>query len=135
MLYCVSITDFKIWERTMHYRSITCALTAFIVTVMVAGMVTPADAGWRQDRHYEIENGHTTAHSRFGNGSVSGAVRPTRKGPQVQLPNGRWTYCRTSCSETLRVQTVDLDEYHNKLVGRGTIQNECGIFGCLDIGW
>ncbi len=109
--------------------------TALLATLAVTAMATTTEAGWRNDRYVEIENGHTTAYSRFGNGSISASVRSTRKGPQVQLPIGRWTYCRTSCSETLRVQTVDLNEYHNKLVGRGSFLNECGIFGCLDIGW
>lgn len=119
----------------MLKRHVTVLAVTLIATLGLTTVVPVSEAGWRRDRHYEIENGHTTARSRFGNGSVSGAVRPTRKGPQVQLPNGRWTYCRTSCSETLRVQSIDLDEYHNKLVGRGSILNECGIFGCLDIGW
>ncbi len=119
----------------MLNRHFMFALTALIAAISVTAMASTTEAGWRKDRYMEIENGHTTAYSRFGNGSVSGAVRPSRKGPKVQLPNGRWTYCRTSCSETLRVQSVDLDEYHNKLVGRGSILNECGIFGCLDIGW
>lgn len=119
----------------MINRHFTLFCSALVATLGLTMMAPVSDAGWRRDRHHEIESGHTTAYSRFGNGSVSGAVRPTRLGPQVQLPNGRWTYCRTSCSETLRVQSVDLHEYHNKLVGSGSILNECGIFGCLDIGW
>lgn len=119
----------------MHLSSRTSWCAGFVALAVGLTAATAADAGWRNKRAYEVDQGHTTAYSRFGNGSVSGPVRATRLGPQVRLPNGRWTYCRTSCSETLRVQTVDLDEYHNKLVGRGSILNECGIFGCLDIGW
>lgn len=114
-------------------------LFAAVAVAAVFGVVTAADteAGWRQKRAYEVGQGHTVAYSRFGNGSIAASVRATRKGPQVQLPNGRWTYCRTSCAETLRVKTIDYDDYPNRLVGRGTFLAECGIFGCLDInfGW
>lgn len=51
--------------------------------------------------------GYVVAESRFGNGVVRGAVRNTSLGPQVQLPGGSWIYCRRSCSETLRAETVD----------------------------
>lgn len=105
------------------------------VLALAVWPIPTADAGWRKNRYMEVEQGHTTAYSRFGNGSISAAVRGTSKGSQVQLPNGRWTYCRTSCSETLRVSTIDLNEYPNRLVGQGTFLAECGIFGCLDIGW
>ena len=50
----------------------------------------------------------------------------------VQLPGGAWTDCRRSCEETLRVQTVDLTARDDSsLAGYGTLQRECGIFGCL----
>ena len=74
------------------------------------------------------------AHSRFGNGSVTGIVRPGQYGWEVQLPGGAWTGCRRSCEETLRVQTVDIfgDGGSNLSDGGyGTLQRECGIFGCL----
>lgn len=74
-----------------------------------------------------------TVDSRYGNGSVSAAVRPGRKGWEVQLPSGSWVGCRRSCEETLRVQTVDLFETDGRMVGYGTFQNQCGIFGCLEI--
>lgn len=74
-----------------------------------------------------------TVDSRHGNGSVSGAVRPGRTGWEVQLPSGSWIGCRRSCEETLRVQTVDLFETDGRMVGYGTFQNQCGIFGCLEI--
>lgn len=111
----------------------TAAIAVFAGLAMLAATQS-ADAGWRNKRAYEVERGHTVAHSRHGNGSIGARVRGTRKGPQVQLPNGRWTYCRTSCSETLRVKTIDYDANPTSLVGRGTLQAECGIFGCLDIG-
>ncbi len=52
----------------------------------------------------------TTAHSRFGNGSVSAPVRPGPRGLEVRLPGGTWIDCGRSCSNTLRMQTVDFWE-------------------------
>lgn len=58
--------------------------------------------------HYE---GYVTAQSRWGHGRVSGPVRPGRYGYQVRLPGGTWVDCvRNNCSETLRLQTVDVFE-------------------------
>ncbi len=107
------------------------AVTALIALTAVT-YALPADAGWRRDRS---ESDVAFANSRFGNGSVSGAVRAARHGYEVQLPSGSWEGCRTSCSETLRVTTVDLYETQGQLIGPGTLQAECGIFGCLDIRW
>jgi hypothetical protein len=76
--------------------------------------------------------------SRFGNGTVSGPVRSSRTGYEVRKPNGTWIACRRSCSETLRVETVDFYETADgSFTGYGGLANECGIFGCLDfgIGW
>lgn len=89
-----------------------------------------ADAGWR--RSYD-EPGVVTAESRHGNGAVAGPVRAGRSGYEVRLPGGTWVGCRHSCSETLRVETVDFWENDGRLVGAGTAANECGIFGCLDV--
>ncbi len=93
--------------------------------------VHPASANWRSRAP---EGDYAVAESRYGNGSVQGAVRRTAKGYEVQLPSGTWIGCRTSCSETLRVQTVDFYEQKNTLSPYGDLSNECGIFGCLDIG-
>lgn len=78
-----------------------------------------------------IERGYVVAHSRHGNGSISGPVRMTSVGPQVRLPGGTWEYCRRSCSETLRVETVDI--WENRQDGNVGLGQECGIFGCLSI--
>jgi hypothetical protein len=104
---------------------------ALAAGVILSGWAT-ADAGFRRDRGYNgLEQGFVIANSRFGNGSVKGAVRRARNGNQVQLPGGTWVYCHASCSETLRVQTVDIFENQGSLVGYGTAGMECGIFGCL----
>ncbi len=78
--------------------------------------------------------GYVTATSHFGNGSIKAPYRATSVGYQVRLPHGTWVYCRTSCSETLRVQTVDIWDAvidNGNPIGVGTLQAECGILGCL----
>lgn len=97
---------------------------------------SPAAAGGRSigylpDRYVD---GRVLAVSRHGNGSVTGAVREGRYGPEVQLPGGTWVACRRSCSETLRVEALDMWENDGSLVGVGGFALECGVFGCLDIG-
>jgi len=110
----------------------------FVLTLaaaLIGASLLPAEAGFRRNRGYNgLEQGFVVADSRFGNGSVRGAVREGRNGLQVQLPGGTWVYCRASCSETLRVQTVDQFETGGRMVGFGTAPLECGIFGCLDLG-
>ena len=69
------------------------------------------------------------AESQFGHGTVSGPVRQARYGTEVRLPGGTWEACKRSCSETLRVSTVDFWEAQNNY-GIGA---ECGIFGCLEV--
>jgi hypothetical protein len=50
------------------------------------------------------------ADSRFGHGSVSGPVRRGQSGWEVRLPRGTWVPCKRSCSEELRLATVDFWE-------------------------
>jgi len=111
----------------MNARTLILAILA----VSTAFVATTAEAGRRRTESYA--NGYVTAESRFGHGSITGAVRETNVGPQVQLPSGSWVYCRRSCSETLRVETVDQFENPGHNFGATTLQAECGIFGCLDI--
>lgn len=78
--------------------------------------------------------GTITAHSHHGNGSVKAPYRKTPVGYQIRLPHGTWVYCRTSCRETLRVETVDIWSAvidNGSLIGAGTLQAECGVLGCL----
>jgi hypothetical protein len=81
--------------------------------------------------------GYVTAHSHDGNGTIRAPYRATSVGYQVRLPHGTWVYCRTSCSETLRVQTVDVWANVDSAnpIGVGTLQQECGIAGCLHWEW
>ena len=56
-------------------------------------------------------SGYVVAESRWGHGTVSGPVRPGPRGWQVRLPGGSWIDCvRNNCSETLRLETVDIFE-------------------------
>ena len=109
-----------------------------LVAALVNLEVSSAHAGGRFQRdigYNGIREGYVVARSRHGNGSVSGPVRMTDLGPQVRLPGGTWEYCRRSCSETLRVETVDI--WEGRSDGQIGLAQECGIFGCLGInfGW
>jgi hypothetical protein len=75
--------------------------------------------------------GVVTAKSRFGNGTMQSQVRHAHLGWEVRLPGGRWVYCRRSCAETLRVETIDF--FESNAAGSGQLTNECGIFGCLNL--
>jgi hypothetical protein len=52
-------------------------------------------------------HGRVTAHSDYGHGSVTGAVRRRGNIYEVQLPSGRWEDCEGDCRETLRRQHLD----------------------------
>ena len=119
--------------KTRANLSVILGLGAAAV-LAAAVLPVPADAGWRRNTE---EPDVVVANSRHGNGSVSGPVRAVRTGYEVRLPGGTWMACRRSCSETLRVNTVDIWENQGSLAGAGDAQNECGIFGCLDLnfGW
>lgn len=109
------------------------ALAVIAIAAALAASAMSAEAARRNA--YRDNADVVVAVSRFGNGHVTGAVRPTSVGPQVQLPSGSWVYCRRSCSETLRVETVDLNEdLRDSNTSRGgKLAGECGIFGCLEL--
>lgn len=56
---------------------------------------------------YGPRDGYVVAHSRWGHGTISGPVRPTRVGWEVRMPRGTWIPCGRSCSDTLRRATID----------------------------
>lgn len=117
----------------MSRRTITAAVALALLGAVPLTLLAslPADAGRLLRR--APEGDVAVAVSRYGNGTVSGPVRWTRVGYEVRKPNGTWIACRRSCSETLRVETVDFYETDGgTLTGYGTMANECGIFGCLD---
>jgi hypothetical protein len=109
--------------------------TCFVVSMaMFPLFATPSDAGRRDYGGRAYEDGAiVTAHSRHGNGAIDGLIRQGRLTWEVQLPSGTWIGCRRSCEETLRVQTVDFYETNGRMTGYGTLQNECGIFGCIEL--
>ncbi len=103
---------------------------ASAATALAGALVTIAC--WAQDASpTPYPGGFVVAKSRFGNGTMRGQVRRSALGWKVQLPGGRWVYCRRSCSETLRVETIDF--FQSNTAGSGQLTNECGIFGCLDL--
>ncbi|MBN8912583.1 MAG: hypothetical protein J0H65_11110 [Rhizobiales bacterium] len=117
-------------SRRKSFAAVALSLAAVACVMLPA--VLPAEAGFLRRKP---EGDVAVAVSRFGNGSVAGPVRVTSTGYEVRKPNGTWIACRRSCAETLRVETVDFYENDGSLTGYGTMQNECGIFGCLDFGW
>lgn len=117
--------------RRSRFAALALALIGAGPLSLLASL--PADAGNLLRR--PPEGDVAVAVSRHGNGTVSGPVRSTRLGYEVRKPNGTWIACRRSCSETLRVETVDFYETGPGLTGYGGMANECGIFGCLDFGF
>lgn len=113
--------------RTLLAATVLTAAATFI------GAVSPAEATFRSRGSNGGRDGIVVAVSKYGNGTVSGPVRQARYGLEVRTPGGNWIGCRASCSETLRVQTVDIFENDGRLVGAGDAANECGIFGCLEL--
>ena len=100
-------------------------LTALTVTAaLLLGCTSlTADAG----RLPEPEGDYVVAQSKFGNGSVVGPVRRTRVGWQVKTPGGSWLDCARSCSETLRVNTVDFWQNEQGAGERNAIDQEDGL--------
>ncbi len=98
-----------------------CAAGCLLAEAAVAGGLSR----WRAP-----ESSYVVAESPFGNGTVAGPVRLVRTGYEVRMPGGTWIACRWSCSETLRVETVDFWE-NRRGAGRDAIDSECGILGCL----
>jgi hypothetical protein len=111
------------------------SMGAALLAAVGATPVSVAEAGgssrWQRTvpQTAPYPSGYVVAESRFGHGTVSGPVRLSSTGYEVRLPGGTWIACRRSCSETLRVESVDF--WENRGAGGGAIDNECGLFGCL----
>lgn len=117
-------------------RPITVLASATLIIVAAAVCIDSASAGrygYRGARDYYHDGAIVSTESRYGNGAISAPIRRGRGGWEVRLPHGTWVGCRRSCEETLRVQTVDIFETDGRMVGYGTFQNQCGVFGCLEI--
>lgn len=113
--------------------------TLFGLLLIAAAVATSIDSasatryGHRGARAHYHDGAIITAESQHGNGVISAPIRIGRGGWEVRLPHGTWVGCRRSCEETLRVETVDIFETDGRMVGYGTFQNQCGVFGCLEI--
>lgn len=101
-------------------RSSVFALTAGLI---LGCSSLPADAG----RLPEPQGDYVVAESKHGNGTVVGPVRRTRLGWQVKTPGGSWLDCARSCSETLRVNTVDFWQNEQGAGDSGAIDQEDGL--------
>lgn len=100
---------------------------ALISLAIASGLAAPGAAEAGRDG-YKNDADYVVAESRFGHGRVVGPVRHTSVGRQVRTPGGSWLHCARSCSETLRVNTVDF--WENQGSHRGTnIDNEDGVLG------
>lgn len=113
----------------MRHTILTIAALASAATYMLAG---EALAGRRSNSGDLV-----VAHSRFNHGSITAPIRVAANGYdyQVRLPSGKWIKCRRLCSETLRVETVDLHEALLSNTAIGDQAAECGVFGCLELRW
>ncbi|MDX2158891.1 MAG: hypothetical protein SFW09_20500 [Hyphomicrobiaceae bacterium] len=89
----------------MNARVIAALLTGSMA-LAVHGLASN-DARAQGYRRHDGPPAYVVAESRWGNGTITGAVRPGRHGWQVRLPRGTWIDCGRSCSETLRRETVD----------------------------
>ena len=98
-------------------RPAFAVLLATALLLSGAGVAVAADSG----------GATVTALSQFGNGTLTRPIRQSDKGLEVQLPGGTWIGCRTSCAETLRVETLDFWQAQARKT------NECGLLGCLEL--
>lgn len=112
-----------VWRYMAAYRGLACAALIAACTAIVDAAQAATQSPY--------PDGFVIAHSHFGNGSIRAPVRPSALGWEVRLPGGHWAYCRRSCAETLRVETIDFFDANS--AGAGQLSNECGIFGCLDL--
>jgi hypothetical protein len=116
---------------TAHRRSGFIAGLLTLLAVVPLGGTEARQGG--SARGYYQDGAIVTAYSRHNNGSISAPIRKARFGWEVQLPRGSWIGCRRSCEETLRVETIDIFDNDGRLVGYGTLQSQCGVFGCLEL--
>jgi hypothetical protein len=93
-------------------RRISAPLAAL---VLASGLAISADAALFGDAAAQRSRdgrapAYVVAESRWGHGSISGPVRRGPNGWEVRMPRGTWLECKRSCSETLRLATVDFWE-------------------------
>ncbi len=91
------------------------AALASVTTLPIAdgaafGSASAQGVTWDPASRGAPKRDYVTAHSLWGHGSASGPVRRAKNGWEVQLPRGTWIPCKRSCSEELRLATVDFWE-------------------------
>ena len=109
----------------MPSKTMLRAATLFTTASLAIASMTTAGLAGR--RHADDRGNYVVAESKFGNGTVVGPVRYTRVGRQVRTPGGSWLHCARSCSETLRVNTVDFWENQQGAGENGAIDQEDGL--------
>ncbi len=112
-------------------KHFTLTVAAMALVTLVAGM-QPADAG---KRGYAPRGDYVVAESEFGNGRIAAPVRHTRLGLQVRLPGGSWIDCGQSCSETLRVKTVDFWQSEEGMGSESAMTQDSYLFGKFQRSW
>ena len=103
----------------------------FLKCAVIVAISIFASQAHGKRRAYPEEGSMVVAHSEFGNGSISGRVRNTPKGRQVQTPGRNWLYCSRSCAETLRVNTVDFWQSDYGAGRKSSVTSENRLFGPL----
>lgn len=106
----------------MRFRSLAT------LSLLTLSLPTSTSAETRRQPRANYDGGYVTTYSRYGNGEISGAVRPGRYAWEVQLPGGTGVSCRRRCEETLRVQSIDFFENQDSLTGYGTLKNQVRRF-------
>lgn len=104
--------------------------TVLPVTLLVVSFLNSGGARAFGNHDYGLAPGQTwvQAESQSGNGRISAPVRYTSKGPQIRLPGGNWIYCDHTCSETLRLATVDF--WQSQQADRDNGDGGCGLITC-----
>jgi len=78
----------------------------FALALLLGWPLLPAIDATARDKAIK-NSGVVKACSRYGNGCVSGAVRPAKWGHEVQLKSGTWIDCRQDCGRALLEETID----------------------------
>ena len=86
-----------------------------VLVLSLATLVAPLLASTAQAARRDGDR--VTGCSRYGRGCVSGPIRPARFGQEVRLPGGTWYPCAGDCRETLRAETVDFWDEHQRREG------------------
>jgi hypothetical protein len=90
-------------------QGMTRALAPYAAAAMLGLVVAAAQSPTEAQGYGRYGSGprYVVAESQFGNGTISGPIRPGPHGWQVRMPRGTWIDCVRSCSDTLRRATID----------------------------